>query len=121
MVESDRISQYIERVAFPGEENGYPRIVGRRISVVDIVLWKRDGMSIAEIAAEYDLTEDVVTAALDFYQANQEEIERYIVESESFFEAGLLAQQHDPIYLGLKARREAIILRERGDLGTYGQ
>ncbi len=119
-MEEQTISHYIERTPLPEGQAGFPRIVGRRISVVDIVLWGRGGLAVADIAAEYDLPEDAVLAALDFYAKNQEEIDRYIEEGEAFFEAGLQAQLNDPIYLGMKARREALVLREGLDLESYG-
>lgn len=118
-MEQERISRYIERTPLPGGDAGFPRIVGRRISVVDIVLWERDGLAVADIAAEYDLPEDAVLAALAFYAENQEEIDRYIEEGEAFFEAGLQAQLNDPIYLGMRARREALVLKERFDLESH--
>lgn len=120
-MEEEIVNQYIERTPLPGEELGYPRVKGRRISVVDIVLWWRDGASITDIAADYDLDEDAVTAALAFYEQNQGEIERYIEEGDAFFEAGLRAQERDPIYLGMKARREEILLRERDHRQVYGE
>lgn len=115
MNETD-MSRYIERVPLVSEPMGYPRLVGRRISVVDVVLWHKDGRSIAKIAADYDLDEEMVQAALTFYEENREEIDRYIAEGEAFFEAGYQAQLHDPIYLGMKARREVLVLQERPDL-----
>jgi uncharacterized protein (DUF433 family) len=116
----ETINFFIERTSLPGEELGFPRIKGRRISVVDIVLWQQAGLSTSEIAQEYDLSEDTISAALAFYEQNKEEIDRYIEEGEAFFEAGLQAQQHDPIYLGLRIRREAIAMRERPDIEGYG-
>ena len=121
MMDEETVSRYIERTPLAGEEAGYPRIQGRRISVVDIVLWRQSGLSIAAIVADYDLTENAVLAALAFYEQNQTEIDRYIEEGEAFFEAGLEAQQRDPIYLGMRARREAIVLREKSDFKAYDQ
>ena len=120
-MDEETVSRYIERTPLAGEEAGYPRIQGRRISVVDIVLWRQSGLSIAAIVADYDLTENAVLAALAFYEQNQTEIDRYIEEGEAFFEAGLEAQQRDPIYLGMRARREAIVLREKSDFKAYDQ
>lgn len=120
-MEEETINQYIERTPLPGEESGFPRIKGRRISVVDIVLWRQDGLSVAEITQEYDLSEEAVAAALAFYDQNKEEIDRYIEEGEAFFEAGLRSQEHDPIYLGMRARRQAILLRETNNSNRYGQ
>ena len=47
---------------------------------------------------------------------NRGEIYRYIAEGEAFFEAGYQAQLHDPIYLGMKARREVLALQERPEI-----
>jgi len=115
MDETD-MSRYIERVPLVGEPLGYPRLVGRRIAVVDVVIWYNDGRSVAEIAADYALDEEMVRAALTFYNENRDEIDRYIAEGEAFFEAGYQAQLHDPIYLGMKARREMLVLQERPEL-----
>lgn len=76
---------------------------------MDIVVRQKGGLSVAEIAQDYALSEEAITAALAFYEDNKEEIDRYIEEGEAFFEAGLQAQEHDPIYLGMRARRQAII------------
>lgn len=116
LMNTDEITRYIERVPLPGEAQGYPRIAGRRVSVVDIVTWRRDGRTVADISVDYDLDESAVQAALAFYEANRKEIDRYIAEGEAFFETGYEAQLRDPIYLGMKARREALVLRERPDL-----
>ena len=109
-------SRFIERVPLLGEHLGYPRLIGRRISVVDVVIWHNDGRSVAEIAADYDLDEEMIQAALTFYDENRDEIDRYIAEGEAFFEAGYQAQLHDPIYLGMKARREVLALQERPEI-----
>ena len=102
------MEQYIERTPFPSEPLGYPRLVGHRISVVDIVQWSQKGTSPEQIAETHELELAAVHAVLAFYEQNREEIDRHIREGDAFFEAGLRAQEHDPIYQGLKARREAV-------------
>ena len=76
----------------PGVLGGKPRIVGRRISVEDIVVWReRLGKSVDEIATEYDLTLADVYAALTYYYDHQPEIDQRIRE-----EKGWIAQlQHE--------------------------
>lgn len=109
------LAHYIERTPLPGQVLGFPRIAGRRISVVDIVLWDREGLAVEEIAAEFNLSQEEILAALAFYSENTEEIDRYIEEGEAFFQTGYEAQLADPVYLEKKARREELILRERRD------
>lgn len=61
---------------------GKPCIAGRRIAVEHIALWhERPGRSVDEIASEYDELADVY-AALAYYFAHREEIDRSIREGE---------------------------------------
>jgi uncharacterized protein (DUF433 family) len=66
---------------------GKPRIVGHRITVQDIAVWHgRMGWSVDEIASEYDLSLADVYAALAYYFAHRERIDRSIEESKAFVE-----------------------------------
>ncbi|MCS3613246.1 DUF433 domain-containing protein [Salinibacter ruber] len=66
---------------------GKPRIVGHRITVQDVVVWhERLGWSVDQIASEYDLSLADVYAALAYYFAHREEIDRSIEESRAFIE-----------------------------------
>ncbi len=80
------LDQHIEITS--GVVGGKPRIAGRRISVQNIAIWhERLGMSVDEIATEYDLTLGDVHAALAYYFDHREEIDRSIAEDEAFAEA----------------------------------
>jgi uncharacterized protein (DUF433 family) len=55
-------------VAVPGVRGGLPLIAGTRMAVSDIALLHlKLGKSVAEIAAEYDLSLSSVHAALAYY------------------------------------------------------
>lgn len=65
----------------PGVLGGKPCISGRRIAVQHIAVWhERLGLSADEIAGEYDLDLADVYAALAYYFAHREEIDRSIRE-----------------------------------------
>lgn len=60
------------------------RIDGTRISVMQIAVWHKLGMSAAEIVAEIPhLTLSQVYAALAYYYSNQEAIEAEIAEAKA--------------------------------------
>ena len=64
---------------------GKPRIVGHRITVQDVVVWhERQGWSVDQLASEYDLSLADVYAALAYYFAHREEIDRSLEESRAF-------------------------------------
>jgi uncharacterized protein (DUF433 family) len=67
----------------PGVLGGKPCIAGRRIAVEHIAVWhERLGLSADEIAGEYDLDLADVYAALAYYFAHREEIDRSIRKGE---------------------------------------
>ena len=67
----------------PDVLGGKPCIAGRRIAVAHIAVWhERLGLSADEIAGEYDLELADVYAALAYYFAHREEIDRSIREGE---------------------------------------
>ena len=69
----------------PGVLGGKPCIAGRRIAVEHIAIWhERLGVSADEIAGEYDLELADVYAALAYYFAHREEIDRSIQEGGDF-------------------------------------
>lgn len=71
--------------ATPGVLGGKPRIAGRRISVEHIAIWhERLGLSVDEIASEYDLELADIHAALAYYFAHREDIDQSIEEGETF-------------------------------------
>jgi uncharacterized protein (DUF433 family) len=68
-----------------GVLGGKPCISGRRIAVEHIVIWhERLGYSADKIASDYDLELADVYAALAYYFAYREEIDRSIREAEDF-------------------------------------
>ena len=67
----------------PGVLGGKPCISGRRIAVEHIVIWHEHlGDSADKIASDYDLELADVYAALAYYFAHREEIDRSIREGE---------------------------------------
>lgn len=79
----------------PEHRHGRPFIRGRRVSVDRISILYNQGYTPEEIAEDYSLTLAQVFAALAFYLANQEEIERGIDQ---------LQAEADQIYAEFKAR-----------------
>ncbi len=76
----------------PGIAGGKPRIAGHRITVQQIAVWhERMGKSADEIADEYDLTLAEVYAALAYYFAHREEIDKSLEEGRAFVESLRLA------------------------------
>ena len=74
-------------VQTPDVCGGKPRIDGHRITVQNIAIWHdRLGWSADEIANEYDLDVADIYAALAYYFAHREEIDRSIQESRTFVE-----------------------------------
>jgi uncharacterized protein (DUF433 family) len=80
------LDQHIEIT--PGVMGGKPRVAGHRISVQNVAIWhERLGMTVDEIASEYDLTLADVHAALAYYFDHREEIDKSIADDEAFAEA----------------------------------
>ena len=76
----------------PGVCGGKPRIANRRITVEDIALWhERLGLSADQIAAEHGLTLAEIYAALAYYFAHREDVERSIRAGQTLAEAVRLA------------------------------
>ncbi len=66
---------YIEST--PGTRVGKPRISGTRITVADIVLMhRRLGRALEEIAGTYDLPLAAVYAAMAYYYDHKDEIDQ---------------------------------------------
>lgn len=75
-----------------GIAGGKPRIVGRGITVQNIVIWhERLGKSADEISEEYDLSLAAVYAALSYYFDHRSEIDSQI-DSDNAFVAALHEQ-----------------------------
>jgi len=82
-VTTKTLDQHIELT--PGIAGGKPRIAGRRITVQQVAVWhERMGRSADEIADEYDLTLAEVYAALAYYFANREELDKSLEEGRAF-------------------------------------
>ena len=94
----DVVSPHIEITA--GVLGGKPRITGRRISVAQIKAWHLDqGMTVGQIAADYDLTQADVHAALTYYFDHREEIE------ERTSEEGLIVEEYRKTHESLLERK----------------
>ncbi len=79
------LERYIEIT--PGVAGGRPRIVGRRITVQNIVIWHEwMGYTADDIATEYDLKLAEIYAALTYYYDNPQEIDEAIKDSQAFVE-----------------------------------
>jgi uncharacterized protein (DUF433 family) len=89
-----------------GYRGGRPFIVGTGITVDAISCRHRiDGWDPGKIAYEYDITLPQVMAALAFYFANKETIDREIEDQSREFEA--YAREHEAKYGSLMDRIKA--------------
>ena len=80
------LNQHIE--VSPDVRNGRPRIAGHRITVDDIVIMhRRLGQSVEEIAGKYDVTLADVDAALAYYYDHQAEVDQLIETDDAVIEA----------------------------------
>jgi uncharacterized protein (DUF433 family) len=80
------MSDYIETT--PGTRGGKPRISGTRITVADIVLMhRRLGRALEEIAGTYDLPLASVYAAMSYYYDHKDEVDQSLDEEDSLAEA----------------------------------
>lgn len=74
-------------VKTPETCGGRPRIAGRRLSVQQVSVLYKEGLSPEEIAEEFDsLTLAQVHAALAYYYANTAEIEAYLAEERAEYD-----------------------------------
>ena len=80
------MSDYIENTL--GTRGGKPRISGTRITVADIVLmYRRLGRALEEIAGTYDLPLASVYAAMSYYYDHKDEVDQSLDEEDSLAEA----------------------------------
>jgi len=80
------VSNYIESTT--DTRGGKPRISDTRITVADIVLMhRRLGRALEEIAGTYDLPLAAVYAAMSYYYDHKDEIDQSLDEEESMAEA----------------------------------
>jgi uncharacterized protein (DUF433 family) len=80
------MSDHIETT--PDTRGGKPRIQGTRITVADVVLMhRRLGRALEEIAGTYDLSLAAVYAAMAYYYDHQSEIDRSLDQEEEVAEA----------------------------------
>ena len=85
MVTSINIGTLI--VKSPDICNNRPRIAGTRITVQNIIIDYKSGISVEEIAQERShLNLAQIYAALTYYYANQAEIDTYLQEQEEEYE-----------------------------------
>src|SRR5713101_2222458 len=98
------MSDHIE--ATPGTRGGKPRIAGTRITVADIVLMhRRMGRALEEIAGTYDLSLASVYSAMAHYYDHKDEIDKSLDEEEAFAEA---FKQNNPSRLREKLKALSI-------------
>jgi uncharacterized protein (DUF433 family) len=72
----------------PGTRGGKPRISGTRITVADVVLMhRRLGRALEEIAGTYDLSLAAVYAAMAYYYDHKDEIDQSLDQEEALAEA----------------------------------
>ncbi|MDQ2921815.1 MAG: DUF433 domain-containing protein [Acidobacteriota bacterium] len=77
---------YIETTS--DTRGGKPRIAGTRITVADVVLMhRRMGRALEEIAGTYDLSLPSVYAAMAHYYEHKSEIDESLDQEEAFAEA----------------------------------
>jgi uncharacterized protein (DUF433 family) len=77
---------YIE--SSPGTRSGKPIISGTRITVADVVLMhRRLGRALEEIAGTYDLPIAAVYAAMAYYYDHKDEIDQGLDEEKALAEA----------------------------------
>jgi uncharacterized protein (DUF433 family) len=86
---------YIELT--PEVRGGKPRLSGTRLTVADVVvLHRRLGYSLEEIAGKYDLALSAVYAAMAYYYDHRAEIDQSIDDDAAFAEA---FHRHNPSLL----------------------
>jgi uncharacterized protein (DUF433 family) len=84
-METTTLDRYIEIT--PGILGGKPRIAGHRIRVQDVAVWHEHlGMSVDEIANQYDLKLSEIHAALAYYFDHVDEINEHIRKDDEFVE-----------------------------------
>jgi len=65
-------------VKTPGTLGGKARIDGRRIGVCHVIMWLRQGRTGADLARDYGLSVQQMSAALGYYARHQAEIDAEI-------------------------------------------
>jgi uncharacterized protein (DUF433 family) len=72
----------------PGTRGGKPRIADTRITVADVVLMhRRLGRALEEIAGTYDLSLAAVYAAMAYYYDHKDEIDQSLDQEDALAEA----------------------------------
>ncbi|HUP27765.1 MAG TPA: DUF433 domain-containing protein [Chloroflexia bacterium] len=82
-------------VSTPGTCGGRPRIAGTRITVRNVVTWRKMGWSPEVITERYEhLSLAQVYAALAYYHANKDELDTQFATEEQ--DEGQLQERHSP-------------------------
>lgn len=93
---------HIENIS--GVRGGKPKLVGTRLTVADIVLMhRRLGRGLEEIAGTYDVSLAAIYAAMAYYYEHKAEIDKSLDEEEAIAEA---FRKNNPSLL--RAKLEAI-------------
>jgi uncharacterized protein (DUF433 family) len=99
--------EYIQ--ATPGTRGGKPRLAGTRITVADVVLMhRRMGRALEEIAGTYDLPLPAVYAAMAYYYDHKVEIDDSLDRDEEVVEA---LRQNSPSCL--RERLKTLLVDDR--------
>lgn len=81
----------------PAIFSGRPIINGHRITVHDLVVHHRTGMSVEELAEGYTLTPEEVDAALTYYEEHKATIDRQIAADDREFAHRAAADTSPPV------------------------
>jgi uncharacterized protein (DUF433 family) len=93
----------------PDVLGGKPYIEGHRIAVHHIAWWYLQGVSVEDLARDYELTPGEVHAALTYYYDHRAEVDRELAQ-EAAEHAARAAADNSPI---AQRMREAIAERKR--------
>ena len=70
----------------PDKYHGRPVLAGTRMTIVGMISYHNGGWSVEEIARNRDLTLAQVYAALAYYYADQEQIDKEMAEEEAEYD-----------------------------------
>ena len=92
-----KLSDSVRITENPAIFSGRPIINGHRITVHDLVVHHRSGMSVAELAEGYTLTPEEVDAALTYYEEHKATIDRQIAADDREFAHRAAADTSPPV------------------------
>jgi uncharacterized protein (DUF433 family) len=96
--------------------HGEIMIAGHRIGLYHVVRRYKDGMTAEQLAEWYPTLErDLVQKVIDFYHANQSEVDAYVAEEEAGMERNRAAAA--PGRLNMEDLRRRYAEKKRGERG----